>query len=63
MGLVYVPVQSYYMVAETFGLILALNLVFAATFAGLERKRLLARPNSFSSSTTLSIADLLKEDN
>lgn len=63
MGLVSVPVQSYYLVAETFGLILALNLVFAATFIGLERRRLLARPFSLVPTSSLSTPGFLKEDN
>ena len=43
MGLVYVPAQSYYLVVETSGMILALNLVFAASFAFLKWKHLMAR--------------------
>jgi len=43
MGLVFVPAGSYYVIAETFGLILALDLVYAGVFAGLERKRLSGR--------------------
>jgi hypothetical protein len=62
MGLVYVPIESYYLVAETFGLILILNLVFAACFAGLEWKRFLVRPNALSSISNPAASDLLKED-
>jgi hypothetical protein len=43
MGLVFVPASSYYVIAETFGLILALDLVYAGVFAGLEWKRLSGR--------------------
>lgn len=40
-GLVFIPGSQVYLLAELFGLILALNLVFAGAFAGLEWKRLL----------------------
>ncbi len=38
-GLVYIPGSLIYLVLELFGLILALNLVYVAAFAGLEWKR------------------------
>jgi hypothetical protein len=43
LGLVAIPRGSLYLIAEFFGLILALNLIYAATFTILERKRLLRR--------------------
>jgi hypothetical protein len=39
-GLVYIPGNSLYLIAEMFGLILAINLVYVATFMVLERKSL-----------------------
>lgn len=38
-GLVYIPSGSVYVIAELFGLIVALNAVYAAAFLALERKR------------------------
>lgn len=38
MGLVYVPTNSYYLFAETFGLVLSLNIVFVVAFLILSRK-------------------------
>ena len=38
-GLVYIPSGSAYLIAELFGLIVALNVVYVAVFIGLERKR------------------------
>jgi hypothetical protein len=40
-GLVYIPRGSLYLVAELFGLILAINVVYVAAFIVLERKNLL----------------------
>jgi hypothetical protein len=40
-GLVYIPRGSLYLVAELFGLILAINVVYVAAFIALERKSLL----------------------
>jgi hypothetical protein len=37
-GLVYIPRGSLYLIAELFGLILAINVVYVAVFVGLERK-------------------------
>jgi hypothetical protein len=42
-GLVTIPRGSVYLVAELFGLILALNVVYMAVFIGLERKSLISR--------------------
>jgi hypothetical protein len=42
-GLVEIPRGSLYLIAELFGLILALNAVYVAVFMGLERKSLLSR--------------------
>ena len=39
-GLVDIPLRSAYLVAELLGLIALLDVVYAATFAGLERSRL-----------------------
>jgi hypothetical protein len=41
-GLVYIPRGSLYLVAELFGLILALNVMYVAVFIGLERKSLIS---------------------
>ncbi|NNF57278.1 MAG: hypothetical protein HKN04_03470 [Rhodothermaceae bacterium] len=38
-GLVYIPSGSVYVIAELFGLIVALNVVYVAVFIGFERKR------------------------
>ncbi len=46
LGLVYIPRGSLYLVIEFYGLILALNVVYAAIFTALERKHLL-RANAF----------------
>jgi hypothetical protein len=48
-GLVDVPSDSLYLVAELFGLILALNVVYAALFMALERKSLLSAHPALSS--------------
>ena len=40
MGLVAIPRSSYYLVGETLGLVVALNVVYAGAFMLLERKRL-----------------------
>jgi hypothetical protein len=45
-GLVAFPSSSLYLVAELFGLILALNAVYVITFMALERKRLPTKPDS-----------------
>jgi hypothetical protein len=41
-GLVYIPRGSLYLVAELFGLILAINVVYVAVFMALERKSLVS---------------------
>lgn len=55
MGLVFVPVESYYLIAETFGLILALNVIYATTFIGLERRRFQTRPSALLTAANLSL--------
>ncbi len=37
----YIPSGSVYLIAELFGLILVLNLVYVAVFIGIERTRLI----------------------
>jgi hypothetical protein len=49
MGLVFVPTEALYLVAENFGLILALGLVYFLVFAGLEWKGLKGNPPLVSS--------------
>ena len=43
LGLVHIPGGSLYLIMEFFGLILALNVVYAAVFTALERKHLLRK--------------------
>jgi len=43
LGLVEIPTNSFYLVLELFGLIVAILLVFASAFIILERKRFLAQ--------------------
>jgi hypothetical protein len=51
-GLVDMPRNSTYLVAELFGLIVVIDMVFAATFLMLESKRLADPQNHRRSSTT-----------
>ena len=60
LGLVYLPVQSFYLVAEAFGLILTLNLVYAIGFVCLERKQLLTQPPSIPLVTEVTLSDHVK---
>jgi hypothetical protein len=41
LGLIYIPRGSFYLITEFFGLILIINVVYAALFTALERKHLL----------------------
>ncbi len=42
-GLVYIPIGSFYLIIELLGLIGVLNLVYAGVFVGLERKQFINR--------------------
>lgn len=45
-GLVYIPSSSLFLIAELFGLILALDVVYMAVFIGFERKRFMSRKDT-----------------